>query len=488
MQNLSISLYTVLRPFSLNSSAAMYSSSIMLSIIVAAILPIFWIGLVVYRLFFSPLAKFPGSKLAAATSWYEFYFDYWLEGKYVFEIERMHKMYGPIIRVNPEELSIHDPEFYNKIYVTESQRRTNNYDPFGLGYGFHGSHGLTTDHDLHRKRRKPLEPFFSRPSVIRLQPMLAYVTKKLEDRLEEFKGSGRVICLNYVFASFSSDVIGKVCWEDEEEFLNDQNFAPECHGISILSVMAKQHIAAARREKPSQDEDGGTKDDRISLFRSILASEMPEDELSDERLAKEAQVLLLAGVLSSATTLGFCSYYILSNKDIHTRLQEELKDVMAMWPHQVPSWAELERVKYLQAIIKEGLRLSYGTMHRLPRVSPDQEIHYKDWTIPTDTAVGMSAYLMATDPVVYPEPDKYRPERWLGDVNPAIHRNFVPFTRGSRNCLAYAEISLALAVLYRPNGPKLELFKTTDREVRLVHDFLVPLPEFDSKGVRVIVR
>lgn len=47
----------------------------------------------------------------------------------------------------------------------------------------------------------------------------------------------------------------------------------------------------------------------------------------------------------------------------------------------------------------------------------------------------MSAYLMSTDPVVYPEPDKYKPERWLGDVNPAIHRNFVPFARGSRNCL-----------------------------------------------------
>lgn len=111
-----------------------------------------------------------------------------------------------------------------------------------------------------------------------------------------------------------------------------------------------------RREKSSKNEDDGTKKDHTSLFRSILASEMPEDELSDERLAKEALVLLLAGFLTSATALGFCSYHILSNKDIHTRLQEELKDVMAMWPHQVPSWADLERVKYLQAVIKEGLR------------------------------------------------------------------------------------------------------------------------------------
>ena len=43
---------------------------------------------------------------------------------------------GPIIRVNPEELSIHDPEAYNEIYVTESKRRTDNHQPFSQGIGF----------------------------------------------------------------------------------------------------------------------------------------------------------------------------------------------------------------------------------------------------------------------------------------------------------------------------------------------------------------
>lgn len=52
------------------------------------------LGLVIYRLYFSPLANFPGSKLAAATGWYEFYFDYWKSGKYIFEIERMHQVHG----------------------------------------------------------------------------------------------------------------------------------------------------------------------------------------------------------------------------------------------------------------------------------------------------------------------------------------------------------------------------------------------------------
>lgn len=50
--------------------------------------------LVIYRLYFHPLAGFPGPKLAAATAWYEFYFQCWLEGQYIFETERMVKKYG----------------------------------------------------------------------------------------------------------------------------------------------------------------------------------------------------------------------------------------------------------------------------------------------------------------------------------------------------------------------------------------------------------
>lgn len=54
----------------------------------------YYVTVIIYRLYFSPLAGFPGPKLAAATGWYEFYFDYWLNGKYIFKIERMHKIYG----------------------------------------------------------------------------------------------------------------------------------------------------------------------------------------------------------------------------------------------------------------------------------------------------------------------------------------------------------------------------------------------------------
>jgi hypothetical protein len=55
---------------------------------------VYGVGLVFYRLYFHPLARFPGPRLAAATGWYEFYFQYWLNGQYIFETERMVKKYG----------------------------------------------------------------------------------------------------------------------------------------------------------------------------------------------------------------------------------------------------------------------------------------------------------------------------------------------------------------------------------------------------------
>jgi hypothetical protein len=60
------------------------------------VLTIYFIVLIWYRLNWHPLSSFPGSKLAAATKWYEFYYDIlkWPGGTYMFEIDRMHDIYG----------------------------------------------------------------------------------------------------------------------------------------------------------------------------------------------------------------------------------------------------------------------------------------------------------------------------------------------------------------------------------------------------------
>ena len=54
--------------------------------------------------------------------------------------------------------------------------------------------------------------------------------------------------------------------------------------------------------------------------------------------------------------------------------------------------------------------------------------------------------------------------------------------------MAMAEMSLILAVLYRPNGPEFELFETDESDVKQAHDFLIPLPKITTKGVRALIR
>jgi cytochrome P450 len=118
--------------------------------------------------------------------------------------------------------------------------------------------------------------------------------------------------------------------------------------------MAETHILKAKQDQLS----GRRKDDndQVSLFHYIVNSDMPKSELFTDRLAKEAQVLLGAGSASTARTLDFMVYYVIAKKHIRARLQNELRDIMAGYPDEIPSWAELEKLPYLQAIIKEGYR------------------------------------------------------------------------------------------------------------------------------------
>jgi hypothetical protein len=69
---------------------------------VAAVgLCVYLVGLGLYRLYFSPIAQFPGPKLAALTLWYEFYHDVVRGGQYVFKIDELHEQYGTAITSSP---------------------------------------------------------------------------------------------------------------------------------------------------------------------------------------------------------------------------------------------------------------------------------------------------------------------------------------------------------------------------------------------------
>ena len=123
-----------------------------------------------------------------------------------------------------------------------------------------------------------------------------------------------------------------------------------------MQIALKQLTMVKKEKADSENGNGDGLKAHTSLFHHILGSEMPESELSDERLVKEAQVLMGGGTASTARAIAYISYYILAKPQICSRLQEDLKPVMATYPQRIPALAELERLPYLQALIREGLR------------------------------------------------------------------------------------------------------------------------------------
>lgn len=162
------------------------------------------IYLTVYRLFLSPLARIPGPMLAGMTSWYEFYYDVILQGQYVWKIQEMHRKYGRIVRVAPGELHFQDPEFLDEIYAGASRNRER-YEfqlrtlPLPLSMG-----GSRT-HDLHRRRRDALAPFFSRRSVIETESMIQSKIEQLARVFERHRDSGTVINLSSTYYALANE-------------------------------------------------------------------------------------------------------------------------------------------------------------------------------------------------------------------------------------------------------------------------------------------
>ncbi|KAI4592711.1 hypothetical protein KJ359_010470 [Pestalotiopsis sp. 9143b] len=467
-----------------------------------ALLVVYRALVVAYRLLFSPLAKFPGPKLAAATSWYEAFFD--LRSKNFPDVlSDLHDSYGPIVRVSPTELSIRDAEYYTDLYVPGGKRRTNLIAGNRAGLGMSDAVATTVPHELHHMRRKAVEGFFSRQSVTRLESRVHVEARSLDEKLLRYAGTGSIVRLDHAFACVTGDLAGQFACGENPELLEEPNFNPECIAALVPVAVLKAinpHVAGFRmfhlisegrvekiRDEISKETEYDEFHEKTSIFHHILRSDLPASEKDAPRLKREAFALLAAGTITTAGTLTLIVYFILADPSVEKRLREDLREATAKYPAEVPRWADLEKIPYLAGCIKEGLRLA-RFMRRSPRISPDQDLIYKQWVIPKNTPVAMSVCHLHMDSDVYPEPYKFIPERWIGDVDPRVNRNFVPFVKGSRNCLgfnlAWSELYIVLAILFRPGGHKMSL-DCDESDIVPIHDSDVGVPKPDSRGLRV---
>lgn len=171
------------------------------------------------------------------------------------------------------------------------------------------------------------------------------------------------------------------------------------------------------------------------------------------------------------------------------KLLEELKTVMPNVQDRV-ELKKLEQLPYLTAIILEGLRITHPVSHRMMRAFPDKILKYGDLEVPPGTIVSMTAILLHENEAIFPDPQVFRPERWLHGNHDRLHRYLVPFTRGTRGCLG---VNLAWATMYLTLASVCRRFDfdvsqvVRERDIDCSRDCIFAAPSFESKGVIVKV-
>ncbi|OSS48490.1 hypothetical protein B5807_07931 [Epicoccum nigrum] len=499
---------------------------------------VYLVSLTFYRLYLHPLRKFPGPKLAAVTFWYEFYFDCVQRGQYVFKIEELHRRYGNVVRINPSELHFADPEFFNDIYCN-AQKKRDKWDWMVNGLFINKSLFGTVSHDLHRERRAALNNLFSKAQVRKQQKDVQRCVDIMLERMRVAGQNREVIDLKVAFAAFTADVAMGFAYGRGDNKLSAPDFDPDFGravekglnslalmnhlpwlGYSVLlaryaperiiqklrmtSFMELQRSIARQARQVLLDQEITAKS-RPTVFQQIMASKLPDSEKTLPHLVQNGGLIVSAGTVSTAWALCVGVFYVLHQPTVLQKLQAELLEAIPDRSADIDI-VQLEKLPYLAAVIQEALRLSVGGTHRSQRIAPNEITVYPDrdtgktWSVPAGTPMSMSHLLLFRNERIFPDHERFDPERWLG--KPGMDRYQFAFSKGTRNCiginLAMAEMMLMLAGIFRScqnsNGLKfqdylthIELFDTSVRDVETVGDGGVPFQHPESKGVRVML-
>ncbi|KIK54976.1 hypothetical protein GYMLUDRAFT_48175 [Collybiopsis luxurians FD-317 M1] len=349
-----------------------------------------------------------------------------------------------------------------------------------------------------KNRRSLLAPSFSRQAVMKLEYTIQQKVDQLVTLLQKYYSSPDSTAeISIAYRSLTTDVVTEYCFANSIDTLAHPNFShpvakqtrdvvkrmwiqvhfpfvidivkcvPEKFVLWLFPHFASFVDVKARFERQVDslisNPDALSTTDHETIFHHLLAPKDLQLRPSRTSLVHEAFTLIGAGsdTVGHACTVG--TYFALQDHSISMRLSEELREA---WPDEdrPMSFSGLEKLPYLTAFIKEALRMSIGVIHPLPRIVSDETPEIGGLKLPAGTVVGMSQYFMHMNPEVFSDPYTFNPDRWLVEDTSEMMLNFVPFSKGPRQCiglnLAWCELYLILGNVFR----KLNLCLVGDNE------------------------
>lgn len=359
-----------------------------------------------------------------------------------------------------------DPEMIRDVLVTHQfkfkKSRMMERIRILLGEGL-----LTSEGEYHKRQRRLVQPAFHRQRLDAYSAIIVECSVHARDRWkpgEPFDAAKEMIRL--ALAIVGRTLFRKALESEADEIgpaftqvieLSDFLMLPFSKYLEKFSIppLRRFHMARERLDKTvyrmiaERRASGRDSGDLLSML--LLAQDESQNPggggsgMTDKQVRDEAMTLLIAGHETTANVLTWAWYLLSQNPEAEKRFHGEIAEVLN---GRLPALDDVPLLKYTEHVFAETLRL-YPPAWVVGRRALE-DFPAGPYTVPAQSWVLASPWVVQRDARWFPEPLQFRPERWAADESRPKFAYF-PFGGGARGCigerLAWMEGVLALATL-----------------------------------------
>ncbi|CAK7198486.1 hypothetical protein SEUCBS139899_001147 [Sporothrix eucalyptigena] len=392
--------------------------------VVLGALALVYIAKILRCAYATPLRTVPGP-------WHSKFTSFWLKkqilsGRRMHWIHEQHQKYGPVVRVGPNEVDFTDQSAFKEIHRIGSGY---NKDPWYTSFRTGETQDVfsMTNPREHAQRRKLFSPLFSNSNLAAnwYHTIIDKVNTTVNKIKEEAYQNGEVDIFKW-WTFMTADVISHLAFGEPFGMLEQgkktyhmqkideaSKFGLLCSELPWIRYIVNwtpiravqeldadsiiQHLAEQVMQKTRGNGLGAT-----HVFSRIVAvNEKDKNALTDYELAFEAGGFIVAGSGTTAVSLTYLVWAVLSDPEVQAKLEAEVGALQDGYTD-----TELENLSYLSAVIEETLRMYSAAPGALPRVVPNGGATLGGYFIPEGTTASTQAYSYHRDATVYPNPER----------------------------------------------------------------------------------
>ncbi|KAJ0050634.1 hypothetical protein NL108_004979, partial [Boleophthalmus pectinirostris] len=193
------------------------------------------------------------------------------------------------------------------------------------------------------------------------------------------------------------------------------------------------HDRAENISNIESDSETDGKKRRAFLDMLLKTTDEEGNSMSHQDIQEEVDTFMFEGHDTTAAAMNWTLHLVGSHPEVQRKVHQELDEVFGTSERPI-NIEDLKKLKYLECVIKEGLRLFPSVPFFARTICQDTTI--KGFKIPKGSNVIIFAYVLHRDPRYFPDPEEFRPERFLPENSmgrPAYA--YIPFSAGLRNCI-----------------------------------------------------